>query len=221
MVRAVAFDAYGTLFDLAGVAERCEGVWPGRGRALADLWRRKQIEYTWQRSLMDRYASFATVTHEALEFACAFLGLPLDSAERAAVADAYTQLLPFADATGALEALRRTDYALAILTNGSPEMIEPLVARTFGSSFRAVLSVDEARVYKPSPRAYRLLPDRLSVTPEEVAFVTSNAWDAAGASAFGFHTIWVNRGGTPFDRVGSPQPRTVTGLDGVAAAVAH
>ena len=218
-MRVIAFDAYGTLFDLGGVSSRCEYVWPGRGAALAELWRRKQIEYSWQRSLMDRYVSFAAVTREALEFACEHLTLPLDEQRAKAVANAYSELEPFADARGAIAALRSAGHVLAVLTNGSPDMIEPLVTRSFGDAFYAIVSVHQARVFKPSPRAYNALLERLSVQPVDVTFVTSNAWDAAGAIEFGFRTLWVNRGGASFDRVGCPQPLTVTGLDGVAAIV--
>lgn len=197
--RALVFDAYGTLFDVHSVVQRCDGRWPGKGAQLSQLWRAKQLEYSWQRSLMERYAPFSQVTREALAYACQALGLPLDAPAGDALMAEYLRLSPYADVPGALQ--KMSGLPQAILTNGSPDMIDPLV-RSSGLRFDAVLSVDEVKVYKPSPRVYQLAVDRLRVPKEAIGFVSSNGWDALGARAFGFRVYWINRLKAPVDRLG-------------------
>jgi 2-haloacid dehalogenase len=203
-LEALLFDAYGTLFDVHAVVARCEQYWPGKGTALSQLWRAKQLEYTWQRSLMGRYEPFSTVTREALGYACESLGVPLDEAKTAALMNEYANLALYPDVAAALGALRTDGRKLAILTNGSPDMIEPLVAnRGLAKAFDAVLSVDALGTYKPAPAVYRLALERLGVRAESTGFVSSNGWDALGAKSFGFRVWWINRAGAPLDRLGS------------------
>ena len=200
--QALVFDAYGTLFDVHSVAQRCESLWPGQGDALSRLWRAKQLEYSWQRSLMQRYAPFSQVTREALAYACEALRLPLDEARVTALMDEYLELAPYPDVLDALAALREDVPKLAILTNGSPDMIEPLVARRgMGRLFDAVLSVDELKVFKPDPQVYALATRKLATLPGGVAFVSSNCWDALGAKSYGFKVWWINRADAPADRL--------------------
>jgi len=213
-VEALVFDAYGTLYDVHSVMRRCEACFPGKGMALSQLWRAKQLEYTWQRSLMQRYAPFSTVTREALRYGCAVLGLPLGENERELM-DAYLQLAPFPEVPAALERLR---LKRAILSNGSPDMLEPLV-RNSGLRFDAVLSVDELRVYKPAPQVYQLAVNRLGVAREAIGFVSSNCWDAAGAKAFGFTVFWINRANAPVDALGVVPDRQVAHLGELADEV--
>ena len=141
--RALVFDAYGTLFDVHSVAQRCESFWPGEGAKLSQLWRTKQLEWTWQRSLMRRYAPFSQVTRDALGYACAALRLALDDDKASTLMRDYLALALYADVRPSIESLRGAGYRLAILTNGSPDMIEPLVAQS-GLAFDAVLSVQAA-----------------------------------------------------------------------------
>jgi len=209
MPRAYVFDAYGTLFDVHSVQARCEAFWPGKGAALSQLWRAKQLEYTWQRSLMGRYEPFSRITREALEYACAALGLALDAARADALLGEYQRLALFPDAREALA--RLGSQRRAILTNGSPDMIEPLVAQS-GLSFDAVLSVHELRIYKPAPQVYRLAVERLAVPAADIVFVSANCWDALGATAFGLRAVWINRTGAPVDRLGAAPERIVTSL---------
>ncbi len=212
-IQALVFDAYGTLFDVHAVARRCESFWPGQGDAVSRLWRAKQLEYSWQRSLMQRYAPFSQVTREALAYACEALRLSLDEARVAALMDEYTALAAYADVPDALAALRRKVSKLAILTNGSPDMIEPLVARSgFASLFDAVLSVDDLKVYKPDPRVYALAAQRLATPREAIGFVSSNGWDAAGAKSYGFKVWWINRTAAPVDRLGFSPDAILAGL---------
>ena len=208
-LQALVFDAYGTLFDVHAVVARCDEFWPGRGAALSPLWRARQLEYTWQRSLMGRYLPFSTVTRDALAYACESLGLPLDEAKSDALMKEYSNLAPYPDVPGALAALEAGGRKLAILTNGSPDMIEPLV-RHSGLQFDAVLSVDAVKLFKPVPQVYQLAVDRLGVSKENIGFVSSNCWDALGAKSFGFTVYWINRTGAPVDRLGF-QPDALLG----------
>jgi len=196
-VDALVFDAYGTLYDVHSVVRRCETCFPGKGTQLSQLWRAKQLEYTWQRSLMQRYVPFSQVTREALAYSCAALGL--DAGQHAeALMGEYLRLAPFPEVPAALERLK---MKRAILSNGSPDVLDPLV-RNSGLRFDAVLSVDELKIYKPAPGVYELAVQRLKVAKERIGFVSSNCWDALGAKSFGFRVYWINRGGAPLDQLG-------------------
>jgi 2-haloacid dehalogenase len=204
---AFVFDAYGTLFDVHSVAARCESCWPGKGAQLSQLWRAKQLEYTWQRSLMQRYAPFSTVTREALAYACEALGLGLSVAQMEGLLGEYLNLATFPDVE---EFLRKLDTKRAILSNGSPDMLDPLVKNS-GLKFDAVISVDELKVYKPAPQVYQLAVDRLGT--KRIGFVSSNCWDAMGAKSYGFHVYWINRLGAPIDRLGFRPDRVLKSLN--------
>ena len=196
---ALVLDAYGTLYDVHSVQARCESYWPGKGAALSQLWRSKQLEYTWLRSLMRRYVPFSQVTRDALAYACSVLGLPLDDARAAALMQEYRQLALFPDVAGTLQKL--SGRKMAILSNGSPDMLLPLVQHS-GVKLDAVLSVDEMKVFKPAPEVYELAVRRLGTPKEKIGFVSSNCWDALGAKSFGFVVYWINRGGAPADALG-------------------
>jgi len=198
---ALVFDAYGTLFDVHSVTARADSLWPGRGRELSQLWRAKQLEYTWLRTLMQRYEDFGRVTAASLEFACDTLGLPLDAAKREALAAEYLRLAPFPEVRVSLS--RLAGIRLGILSNGSPGMLEPLVAHAgLSDVIRDVLSVDAVQAFKPDPQVYRLAVDRIGAAASEIGFVSSNCWDALGAKSFGFRVFWVNRNRLPVDRLG-------------------
>jgi len=196
--QALVFDAYGTLYDVHSVIQRCDALWPGKGAALSQLWRQKQLEYTWQRSLMRRYAPFSQVTREALAYACEALKAPLDEAKTAALMQEYLKLAAYPDVAPALAKFRTKT---AILSNGSPDMLDPLVKHS-GLKFDAVLSVDAVKMFKPVPEVYQLAVDRLGVAKDAIGFVSSNCWDALGAKSFGFRVYWINRTGAPVDRLG-------------------
>jgi 2-haloacid dehalogenase len=209
MTQALVFDAYGTLFDVLSVQARCETFWPGKGAPLAVLWRAKQLEYTWQRSLMQRYAPFSQVTEEALRYACEFLKLKLQEDQVRELMAEYRRLSLYADVIAAFRTF--AGRKLAILSNGSPDMLDPLVAQS-GLAFDAVLSVDSLKTYKPTPQVYQLAVDRLKTPKENIGFVSSNGWDAAGAKSFGFKVWWINRSGAPVERTGFSPDRVVTSL---------
>lgn len=211
MPRALVFDAYGTLFDVHSVQARCESLWPGKGAQLSQTWRAKQLEYTWQRSLMGRYVPFSAVTRQALEYSCAFLGLVAGHKEKAALMDEYLNLAPYPEVAAALGRLQ--GHRLAILTNGSPDMIGPLVKnRGMEKTFNAVLSADALKIYKPAPQVYQLAVDALKTRKEEIGFVSSNCWDALGAKSFGFTVYWINRTKAPVDRLGFQPDEIVGGM---------
>ena len=210
-LKALVFDAYGTLYDVHSVARRSEEFWPGKGAALSQLWRTKQLEYTWQRSLMRRYVPFSQVTRDAFAYACEALRLALDGARTEALMQEYLHLATYPEVPAAMAALRAKK---AILSNGSPDMLAPLVKHS-GLALDAVLSVDELKVYKPAPEVYQLAVDRLGIAAADIGFVSSNCWDALGAKSFGFRVFWINRRDTPVDRLGFQPDRILKGLNEV------
>jgi 2-haloacid dehalogenase len=195
------FDAYGTLFDFnSAVARHRTRIGP-KADALSELWRSKQIQYTWLRNGMGAYDKFWQVTGEALDHCLAAHGID-DAAVRDSLMQAYLALDPFPEVPAMLDRLRRAGKRLAILSNGNPEMLDPMVATSgLGDRFEAILSVDAAKVFKPDPRVYRLVEARCGAKPDKVCFLSSNCWDAHGAAHFGFATVWVNRAGAPDDKL--------------------
>jgi 2-haloacid dehalogenase len=202
-VAALVFDAYGTLFDVHSVAKRAEALFPGKGAALSAAWRTKQLEYSWLRTLMERYEDFDRVTRASLDWALESLGLEADDAARRSLIEEYRRLATFPEVPAALESLAQK-RALAILSNGHPGMLEAVVDHNgLRGRFRGgILSVHAARRFKPDPAVYRIAEEALGVPRALVGFVSSNGWDAAGAKSFGFRAYWVNRGGAPVERLG-------------------
>jgi len=211
-VRALVFDAYGTLFDVHSISIACESLFPGRGADLSRLWRTKQLEYTWLRSLMGRYADFETITMDALGYACAALGLELAQSNAIGLMESYRQLSAFSEVKDALAALH--GRKLAILSNGSPAMLTALVEHAGMSRlFDAVISVDELKMFKPHPTVYGLSTKYLGVNTNEIGFVSSNFWDVSGASSYGFRTFWINRNNNRPDALGFEPVAVVQRLD--------
>ncbi len=217
--QAVVFDAYGTLFDVHSVIKRCEQLFPGRGESLSRLWRSKQLEYTWLRSLMGRYEDFESVTRAALSYSCKSLQLALDDRTCRSLMEEYRHLKAYAEVPSALQSLRGSK--LAILSNGSPDMLEAVVRNAgFEALFHAVLSVDPLRIFKPHPSVYQLAVDQLGVPREQIAFISSNYWDASGAASFGFRAFWINRSGAQPDELGYAPQRSLTRLEELPQALA-
>ncbi|RPI40699.1 MAG: haloacid dehalogenase type II [Betaproteobacteria bacterium] len=206
-IRAVVFDAYGTLFDVHSVITRCNALFPGHGPALSQLWRQKQLEYTWLRSLMGRYDSFEAITEAALNHACASMRLVLSATGRSDLMQAYRRLNTYPEVADALAGLR--DCRLAILSNGSPEMLAAVVRHaSLERLLDYVISVEEVRIFKPHPNTYRLAVDKLQARIEAIAFVSSNYWDVCGAASFGFQAFWINRSKAAPDGLGA-RPKAV------------
>lgn len=215
-LQAVVFDAYGTLFDVHSVIALGERLFPERGEALSRLWRQKQLEYTWLRSLMGRYVDFWQVTGDSLQWAAASLGLALGAAEFEQLRHEYLRLKTFPEVPGALRAL--APRPLAILSNGSPKMLQAVVEHNrLAAELPLLFSVDAVGVYKTDPRVYQMAVDGLAKPKEAILFVSSNNWDAQGARSFGFPVAWVNRSGQSQEALGFPVDWVVKGLDEIAA----
>jgi len=195
-LKALVFDAYGTLFDVHSVIARWEALWPGHGANLSQQWRSRQLEYTWLRTLMGRYENFERVTRDSLRWACDNLKLDCDEARVAMLLEEYRRLKTFPEIAATLPRLK--GRKLAILSNGTPAMLADLVWHNrLDTVLDATLSVDELKMYKPAPPVYQLAVDRLGVDARQIGFVSSNGWDAGGAKSFGFRTFWINRAGAP------------------------
>lgn len=191
-IKAVVFDAYGTVFDVHSVADLADAMFPGNGGKLSQLWRAKQLEYMFLRTLMGRYVPHNENTEAALVYCCNQLSLGATPEQRQHLMDAYLRLSPFPDAEQALTQL--AGYKRAILSVGTLAMLEETTQNAgLRSHFDRLISVDAVKVYKPHPAVYQLVLDELGVAKEEVAFVTSNFFDVAGAKAFGFRVYWINR----------------------------
>jgi 2-haloacid dehalogenase len=210
-VKALVFDAYGTLFDVRSVITALNQKFPGLGPAVSNEWRTKQLEYTWLRSSMGRYEDFWKVTESALVFTCNDMKLTCDAATRAQLMESYLHLDPFPEVRQALKSL--SGRPLAILSNGTLKMLQAVVESAgLRGTFVHIISVDEVRTYKPSPAAYQLAVRKLGVDKTDIGFVSSNFWDDAGAKAFGFRTYWVNRSGAPADELSVTPDVTLTSL---------
>jgi len=211
-VQACVFDAYGTLFDFASAARGCADVLGDGIDRLTALWRDKQLQYTWLRALQGQHADFWQVTGDALDFALATLGIDKPGL-RGRLMDLYLRLDAFPEVPDVLRHLRNAGMRTAILSNGSPTMLDAVV-KTSGldALLDAVLSVEAVGVYKPHPKVYQLAVDRLAVPAAAIAFQSSNAWDAYAASAFGMRVVWCNRYGAQPERLPGAPDRTVRSL---------
>jgi len=211
-IRAFVFDAYGTLFDVhAAIARHRAAAGPEADR-FSELWRTKQLEYAWMLSAAGRYVDFWTLTERALDYALARFP-SVDRSLRAVLLDAYFKLDAFPDARPALGALRAKGIKTAILSNGSPKMLDGAVAAArIGAELDAVLSVDTIRIYKPCQKVYALVTDAFGMTPSEVAFVSSNRWDVMAGVSVGFRALWVNRANIPDEYLDFPAAQTLKDL---------
>lgn len=217
-IKGIAFDAYGTLFDVYSVVALAEEIFPGDGKALAELWRDRQIEYTRIRTLCGQYADFWTVTGDALDFTCDRLALDLTPRDRDRLMAQYERLPAFPENLHALQELQRLGVRLGILSNGTPWMIANAVAAAgMDGLFDHILSVDSVRKFKTAPEVYQLGPDAFGCSAAEILFVSSNGWDVCGATWFGYTTFWVNRADAPLERLGVRPTAEGHTLDDVVA----
>jgi 2-haloacid dehalogenase len=218
-IKAFVFDAYGTLFDVLSVTALGEQLFPGRGTVLAQLWRTKQLQYSVLRSLMGRHKDFWHITEDALVYACNALALELTSEARDRLLDAYLHLAAFPDVKPGLEALRARGLRLGVLSNGEPTMLRAATESAgISGLLDAIVSVEEVKIFKPSPRVYALATERLGVTSAELGFVSSNSWDVAGAASAGLRPLWIQRNTSePADELGFGAERVVRALTDVVA----
>jgi 2-haloacid dehalogenase len=202
-IQAIAFDAYGTLFDVYSIGALADKLFPGQGARLAELWRDKQIEYTRLRTLCSMYKPFWEVTQDALVFACRKLNLDLTLDAQSALMGQYARLQAFPENLDVLRHLQQRGLKLAILSNGNPQMLEAAVqAAGMQDVFNHILSVDAVKKFKTAPEAYQLGPDVFGLPARNILFVSSNGWDVCGASWFGYTTFWVNRAAAPMEELG-------------------
>lgn len=206
------FDAYGTLFDVHSAVRRHAALVGPDAARLSEIWRTKQLEYSWTRTLMGTHRDFWSLTEEALDVAAATVG-EISSVARAALLDAYARLDAYPEVPATLARLRESGARLAILSNGTPTMLaEACASAGLADAFDAALSVEACGAFKTDPRPYRLVTERFGVAPGEVTFVSSNRWDVAGATAFGFACVWINRAGAPDEYRDLPPRRVVRTL---------
>ena len=220
-IGACVFDAYGTLFDVDAAARHCRSELGDKWQPLAETWRLKQLQYTWLRSVMGRHVDFWRVTGDALDYAMDSLGLN-DDALRDRLMDLYLALDAYPEVKGVLAQLKSAGMKTAILSNGAPDMLKAAVSNAdIAGLLDAVLSVEEVGVFKPHPSVYRMGEDRLGLPAGRMSFQSSNAWDAAAASAFGYRVIWVNRFGQARERIPDPphaEIETLEELPGIVGA---
>ncbi|WP_339857841.1 haloacid dehalogenase type II [Thalassospira alkalitolerans] len=218
--RAFVFDAYGTLFDVGSAVDRFKGSIGDESDKLSSLWRQKQLEYTWLRSLMGDFTDFWSVTGDALDYAMAAIGKK-DPALRAKLMETYLSLDTFPEVVETLKSLKAQGHKLAILSNGAKHMLIS-AAKSSGilTLFDQIICVDDLKTYKPHPDVYQLAVDQLELLPAEISFQSSNGWDIAGAGHFGFRTAWINRSHLPMERLSHTADVVLQGLDELLPLVA-
>jgi len=214
-VRHTVFDAYGTLFDVHSAASRYQVRLGKQAQAVSTMWRTKQLEYTWLRSLMQRYEDFWKVTQDALDYALDSQGID-DNSLREDLLSAYHELSCYPEVPETLGKIKQMGLGTAILSNGSPEMLKAGVGNSnLGKVMDSIISVDAIEIFKPSPIVYKLATDKLGCNPEEILFFSSNAWDVSGAATFGFKTVWVNRFSQASERLPGTPVIEIKTLDAV------
>ena len=212
-IDACVFDAYGTLFNVAAAASQCRDALGDKADELSAIWRTRQLEYTWLRSLMDEYVEFWQVTGDGLDYALAVLGID-DAALRERLMEIYMRLDAYPEVKDVLTTLKGGSMKTAILSNGSPKMLASAVENAgIGDSLDDVFSVDSIAIYKPHPSVYQMAVDGLNVEAGRICFMSSNAWDVAAAANFGFRVVWVNRFGQPQERIPGQPEHEVKTLD--------
>lgn len=220
-VQAIAFDAF-PIFDPRPIPALADEVFPGRGPELCQVWRTRQFEYTWLRTVAGRYADFWNVTEDALVFAARSLNLDLDSQRRARLMNAYLELKAWPDVPQTLDSLKAAGIRLAILSNFSRRMLDAGIKNSrLEGMFDQILSTDHVQQFKPAPRAYRMAVDALGLKREAIAFAAFAGWDASGATWFGFPTVWVNRLNSPIEELNAAPDLTCRDMSGLMAFVNH
>ncbi|MDC1076874.1 haloacid dehalogenase type II [Candidatus Pelagibacter sp.] len=199
-IKAIIFDAYGTLFDVNSAAEKCKDKIGDKWESFANYWRTTQLEYTWLRSLMKRHKDFWQVTEDSLDKS--MKTFEIDSSMRNELLDLYKILSPFKEVPEVLKSLKEKNYKLAILSNGTPSLLNELVKRNkLDNLFDDLFSIEEAGIYKPDSKVYDIPIKKYNIQKNEVAFLSANTWDVSGGGNYGFNSIWVNRNNNVFDNL--------------------
>ena len=199
-IKAIIFDAYGTLFDVNSAAEKCKERLGDKWEGFANYWRTTQLEYTWLRSLMRRHKDFWQITEDSLDKSMNFYNI--DIAMRSELLNLYKVLSPFTEVRDALNKLKQSNYKLAILSNGTPDLLNELVVRNgLKDIFDDIFSVEEVGIFKPDSKVYDLPINKYNIEKNEVLFLSANTWDVSGAGNYGYNTVWVNRNNNIFDKL--------------------
>lgn len=216
-IDACVFDAYGTLFDFAAAAARYKDELGDKEKPLSDMWRVRQLEYTWLRSLMGEYVEFWQVTQDALDYSMSALDIN-DAGLRKKLLDVYWELDAFPEVPDMLKTLKASGMKTAVLTNGSPDMVQGAIdSAGIGEVLDASFSVDSVKIFKPHPSVYQMVPDTFDIGSRRVCFMSSNAWDAAAAANFGFRVVWINRYGQPPENIPGSHEHELKTLEGLPA----
>ena len=199
-IKAIVFDAYGTLFDVNSAAEKCKGKIGDKWEGFANFWRTTQLEYTWLRSLMKRHKDFWQVTEDSLDKSMKTFSI--DSSMKNELLDLYKKLSPYSEVKGVLSSLKEKKYKLAILSNGTPTLLNELVkSNNLGNIFDNLFSIEEVGIYKPDSKVYDMPIKKYQIKAEEIAFLSANTWDVSGGGNYGYNAIWVNRNNSIFDNL--------------------
>ncbi|MBD8014933.1 haloacid dehalogenase type II [Microbacterium sp. APC 3898] len=213
-IQALIFDVYGTLFDVYSVKEKCRDLYGDKGEEISIVWRQKQLQYSFLRQLMGQYEPFSKITRDALDYTLTKLELPYDEEKVETLLEAYRNLEAHPESAEILEQMR--DKKIAVFSNGSRDMLEPLIKNSVLSELiDEIISVDDIKQYKPTPASYSYALKVLGVERHEVLFMSSNEWDIAGAKSFGFQTAWINRDGMPLDKLGMEPDSIYRDLTGI------
>ena len=211
-IKACIFDAYGTLFDFNSAVDLCSKDIGDKSEELSNIWRQKQIQYTWLRSMMNKYADFWQVTGDALDYAMSAVSIKNEPLQKNLM-QLYKELEIFPEVNEVLNNIKNENLKIAILSNGTQEMLFNAINHSnLNRLIDMVISVDEIGVYKPSPKVYQLAINKLKLNPEEICFISSNAWDAHGASSFGFKVIWINRYQLPHEKIPTEPDKIISSL---------
>ncbi|WP_404469324.1 haloacid dehalogenase type II [Sutcliffiella horikoshii] len=215
-ISTFVFDVYGTLFDVHSVKKKADKLFDGKGTEISEIWRRKQLEYSFLRQLMGNYETFSDVTKDSLKYALKQLSIPFSNKEVESLLEQYTSLRAYDEVQNVLSTLKEKGKVLAVFSNGSRDMLEPLVEQAgMNEYFQHIISVDDTKQYKPTPASYTGVLKVIGVKREEVLFMSSNGWDISGAKNFGFHTAWINRNHLPQEELGLAPDYTFDSLDGI------
>ena len=211
-IKAIIFDAYGTLFDVNSAAEKCKSKIGDKWENFANYWRKTQLEYTWLRSLMGRHKDFWQITEDSLDKS--MQAFNIDKAMKNELLDLYRILSPYPEVKETLEKLKEKRYKLAILSNGTPALLNELVkSNGLQNLFDDIFSIEEVKIYKPSSKVYDMPVKKYSIKNEEVAFLSANTWDVSGGGNYGFTSIWVNRNKNIFDNLDYKPKNEISGLN--------
>ena len=210
-IKAIIFDAYGTLFDVNSAAEKCKEKLGDKWEGFANYWRTTQLEYTWLRSLMRRHKDFWQITEDSLDKSMNFYNI--DNSMRSELLNLYKVLSPFTEVRDALNKLKQSNYKLAILSNGTPDLLNELVvSNQLKDIFDDIFSVEEAGIFKPDSKVYDLPINKYNIEKNEVLFLSANTWDVSGAGNYGYNTVWVNRNNNIFDKLDFESNQQISNL---------